>query len=79
MTQGQALGSVCAIDRAPRPLSPEQWEALRALSREVPGATLASAWLGAYVTEPPRADRHLPPYLLLFLFLFSYFLIPLPG
>jgi GAF domain-containing protein len=32
---GQALGTLCVIDRVPRDLSPEQLEALRALSRQV--------------------------------------------
>lgn len=32
---GQALGTVCAIDRKPRDLSPEQSSALQALSRQV--------------------------------------------
>jgi GAF domain-containing protein len=35
MTGGQALGTLCVIDRVPRTLSPEQLEALRALSRQV--------------------------------------------
>jgi GAF domain-containing protein len=34
MTEGQALGTLCVIDRVPRTLSPEQLEALRALSRQ---------------------------------------------
>ena len=32
-TNGQALGTLCVLDRVPRELSPEQLEALRALSR----------------------------------------------
>lgn len=35
MTQGQALGTLCVVDRVPRELLPEQLEALRALSRQV--------------------------------------------
>jgi GAF domain-containing protein len=35
MAEGQALGTLCVIDRVPRTLSPEQLEALRALSRQV--------------------------------------------
>jgi GAF domain-containing protein len=35
MTQGQALGTLCVVDRVPRELRPEQVEALRALSRQV--------------------------------------------
>ena len=35
MTDGQALGTLCVVDRVPRELSPEQMEALRALSRQV--------------------------------------------
>ncbi len=35
MTDGQALGTLCVVDRVPRELSPEQLEALRALSRQV--------------------------------------------
>lgn len=35
MTQGQALGTLCVVDRVPRELTPEQLEALRALSRQV--------------------------------------------
>jgi hypothetical protein len=35
MTEGQALGTLCVIDRVPRTLGPEQLEALRALSRQV--------------------------------------------
>src|ERR1700732_848581 len=34
MTEGHALGTLCVIDRVPRTLSPEQLEALRALSRQ---------------------------------------------
>lgn len=34
MTQGQALGTLCVVDRVPRELTPEQVEALRALSRQ---------------------------------------------
>jgi len=34
MTDGQALGTLCVLDRVPRTLSPEQLEALRALSRQ---------------------------------------------
>jgi GAF domain-containing protein len=35
MTQGQALGTLCVVDHVPRELTPEQLEALRALSRQV--------------------------------------------
>ena len=35
MTDGQALGTLCVVDHVPRELSPEQLEALRALSRQV--------------------------------------------
>jgi GAF domain-containing protein len=35
MTDGHALGTLCVVDRVPRKLSPEQLEALRALSRQV--------------------------------------------
>lgn len=35
MTEGHALGALCVIDRVPRTLSPEQLDALRALSRQV--------------------------------------------
>jgi GAF domain-containing protein len=35
MTEGQALGTLCVVDRVPRELSPEQLEALRALSHQV--------------------------------------------
>jgi GAF domain-containing protein len=35
MTQGQALGTLCVVDRVPRELSREQLDALRALSRQV--------------------------------------------
>jgi GAF domain-containing protein len=34
MTDGQALGTLCVLDRVPRTLNPEQLEALRALSRQ---------------------------------------------
>jgi GAF domain-containing protein len=34
-TDGHALGTLCVLDRVPRELSPEQLEALRALSRQV--------------------------------------------
>jgi GAF domain-containing protein len=34
-TEGHALGTLCVVDRVPRELSPEQLEALRALSRQV--------------------------------------------
>jgi GAF domain-containing protein len=37
MTGGQALGTLCVVDRVPRELSPEQLEVLRALSRQVLG------------------------------------------
>jgi GAF domain-containing protein len=35
MTEGQALGTLCVVDRVPRELSSEQLEVLRALSRQV--------------------------------------------
>jgi GAF domain-containing protein len=35
MTRGHALGTLCVLDRVPRTLSPEQTDALRALSRQV--------------------------------------------
>jgi formate hydrogenlyase transcriptional activator len=35
MADGQALGTLCVIDRVPRKLSPEQVDALRALSHQV--------------------------------------------
>lgn len=35
MTDGQALGTLCVVDRVPRELGAEQLEALRALSRQV--------------------------------------------
>jgi len=35
MTDGNALGTLCVVDRVPRELSTEQLEALRALSRQV--------------------------------------------
>jgi formate hydrogenlyase transcriptional activator len=35
IADGQALGSLCVIDREPRKLSPKQLDALRALSRQV--------------------------------------------
>ena len=35
MTDGQAVGTLCVIDRVPRTLSPEQLEGLQALSRQV--------------------------------------------
>ena len=35
MTQGQALGTLCVVDRVPRELRPEQKDALRALGRQV--------------------------------------------
>jgi GAF domain-containing protein len=35
MTQGQALGTLCVVDRVPRELRPEQLDALRALGRQV--------------------------------------------
>jgi hypothetical protein len=35
VAQGQALGTLCVIDRVARNLSPEQLDALRALSRQV--------------------------------------------
>jgi len=35
MTHGQALGTLCVVDRVARELRPEQLEALRALSRQV--------------------------------------------
>jgi GAF domain-containing protein len=34
-TNGHALGTLCVVDRVPRELSPEQVEALKALSRQV--------------------------------------------
>ena len=34
-TDGQALGTLCVVDRVPRELRPEQLEALRALGRQV--------------------------------------------
>jgi GAF domain-containing protein len=35
MTEGQALGTLCVVDRVPRELRPDQLDALRALSRQV--------------------------------------------
>jgi GAF domain-containing protein len=35
MTHGQAVGTLCVVDREPRELRPDQLEALRALSRQV--------------------------------------------
>jgi GAF domain-containing protein len=35
MTDGQAIGTLCVVDRVPRELRPDQLDALRALSRQV--------------------------------------------
>ena len=37
MTNGHAIGTLCVLDRVPRQLSPEQLQALRALSSQVQG------------------------------------------
>ncbi len=47
-----ASGGVCVLDRVPRPLSPEQADALRALARQA--ANLLE--LGRYATEKERVE-----------------------
>ena len=49
---GQRLGALCVLDRVPRPLSPEQADALRALARQA--ANLLE--LGRYATEKERVE-----------------------
>jgi PAS domain S-box-containing protein len=65
-SQGHALGTLCAIDRVPRDLTPEQVEALQALSRQVmaqlevrrtaQSLARANAALAVEVAERERAE-----------------------
>ncbi len=51
--EGQALGSLCVLDFTPRTLTPEQAEALRALTRQV----MVQLELRRALTERARAER----------------------
>ncbi len=55
---GDALGTICVIDRAPRELSSEKIDALRALSRQV----VAQLELRRVVTELDRKGTELQAY-----------------
>ncbi len=52
-----ALGTLCAIDRRPRQLSPEQVEALQALSYYTIGATAKFSQSGAYHQRTPTGGN----------------------
>ncbi len=52
---GQALGTLCVMDRVPRQLSPSQQEALSALSRQV----MAQLELHRYAREIAESDARL--------------------
>jgi len=56
--KGDALGTICVIDRAPRQLLPRKIEALRALSRQV----VAQLELRRVVAELDRGTKELQAY-----------------
>ncbi|MDQ3812685.1 MAG: PAS domain S-box protein, partial [Armatimonadota bacterium] len=57
--EGQAIGTLCVVDRVPRQLSPEQQEALRILGRQVVAQLELRRHLAATVQERNQAHESL--------------------